>query len=839
MANRALVIGSQTGILTGVENDAHNVAAFLEKREFKVDLRVKGKADREGILQGYKALIEGVGSSDAAVVYYSGHGNFTVSSNPASQERLQDIVPFDYGDSSSDDYRGISSNELSINLRRLMTKTRNATVILDCCHSAQMSRDGAARDAVARALPHPLYADLARYREKLEELYPGELAKLGTEGNPDAVRIVACAQSELANEYTNAKNVRTGAFTEALLELFAEVGDAPVSWAVLGPAIRERVLRRFSTQRPDFDGRVGRRPFTLNELPQSDAVTIALRDDTWQIDAGAVHAVNRGDKYKVVAFGAQNQAVAEAIVTSTGATTASVDLTWTTAGDEKLPDNAIAIPIERAAVTRPVTVIAPDELRPRIAELIEQTRTLREATADDKDRTVATLRIADDRLTIEDAYGPLFPPADPASLAEAVTNVKNLGVAQALRELEGEHGVYAHELEIEWGVIEAGTPQRLPDKGTALGLGDRIYCRVKSNAQQRRLYIHIFNIGLRGKVTLLTPWAPGGIELDHGKETFLGEAFDRSRPGLELSWPAGLPKATFPRLDTLLVIATAKPANLIGLQTQEVAMRSAARTVKGSALEQLLGQLQSGATREVTREIGGPTAIDGHFAKQLTYLLHPRNGKMTSPDFRIDDAQGAKGTARATAAWRAPTSTPPRRVAIRLDALDVADKAPWSAGDVRVDALICTRPSEGEPGFWSQTRRRTRTGDGRHGPLDNALLYDGPVRDFLDIYLWVSSETTPGPDLSALLASRANDAAVKDALAALRASAGATSPWITAVGAGAVLARASYDAIRTASGSPIGLYRTSFLVEEQYGAGRHPRQGLHSADDVSFSLVVT
>jgi hypothetical protein len=340
-------------------------------------------------------------------------------------------------------------------------------------------------------------------------------------------------------------------------------------------------------------------------------------------------------------------------------------------------------------------------------------------------------------------------------------------------------------------------------------------------------------------VTLLTPWAPGGIELDHGKETFLGEAFDRSRPGLELSWPAGLPKATFPRLDTLLVIATAKPANLIGLQTQEVAMRSAARTVKGSALEQLLGQLQSGATREVTREIGGPTAIDGHFAKQLTYLLHPRNGKMTSPDFRIDDAQGAKGTARATAAWRAPTSTPPRRVAIRLDALDVADKAPWSAGDVRVDALICTRPSEGEPGFWSQTRRRTRTGDGRHGPLDNALLYDGPVRDFLDIYLWVSSETTPGPDLSALLASRANDAAVKDALAALRASAGATSPWITAVGAGAVLARASYDAIRTASGSPIGLYRTSFLAEEQYGAGRHPRQGLHSADDVSFSLVVT
>jgi hypothetical protein len=39
MANRALVIGSQTGVLSGVENDARNVAAFLEDRKFNVDLR--------------------------------------------------------------------------------------------------------------------------------------------------------------------------------------------------------------------------------------------------------------------------------------------------------------------------------------------------------------------------------------------------------------------------------------------------------------------------------------------------------------------------------------------------------------------------------------------------------------------------------------------------------------------------------------------------------------------------------------------------------------------------------------------------------------------------------
>jgi hypothetical protein len=183
------------------------------------------------------------------------------------------------------------------------------------------------------------------------------------------------------------------------------------------------------------------------------------------------------------------------------------------------------------------------------------------------------------------------PCADPASFVEAVANVKNLGVAQALRELEGEHGVYANELDIEWGVVEGGTTQPLPDKGSALGLG-------------------------------------------------------------ELGWPNGLPTTTFPRIDTLLVIATVKPANLSGLTTQEVAMRSATRSKGSSGLEQLLGQLQTG----VTREVGGATAIDGHFAKQLTYLLHPRDGKMTSPDFRVDDAPGAKGSSRAAAAWRAPAS---------------------------------------------------------------------------------------------------------------------------------------------------------------------------------------
>src|SRR5262249_22905392 len=153
-------------------------------------------------------------------------------------------------------------------------------------------------------------------------------------------------------------------------------------------------------------------------------------------------------------------------------------------------------------------------------------------------------------------------------LPAAVKNLANLGVARALRALEGEAGVFARELAIDWGVVEGGRMRKLDDHGSSLGLGDRIYCRVK-NTTKRRLHIHIFNIGLRSTVTLLSSYAPSGIDLGPGDDMLLGEGFDGTLVGLELGWPSGLPRTTFPRVDTLLVIATVKPANLAGLQSVE------------------------------------------------------------------------------------------------------------------------------------------------------------------------------------------------------------------------------------------------------------------------------
>jgi Caspase domain len=828
MTKRALVIGSQTRGLTGVENDAQRMAKLLGERGFACDLRIGKDATREQILGGYDALIANTAVDDCAVMYYSGHGEYCRNvDTTATPREFQAIIPHDYDAADDDDYRGITSIELSLKLRQLTDRSKNVTVILDCCHSSQMSRDGAARDAVARALPHPNRFELARHIVALEKRYPGQLARLGPQGNPDAVRMVACAQTESAYEYTNTSGARTGAFTEALVEILTEIGDAGVSWALVGNAVRQRVLQRFPSQRPEVEGPSRRQLFSLAEQPPSDVVGVMTRNGIYQIDAGRIHSVTVGDKYDIAPRFSQDHPTAHAVVTQTRATISVVDV------DGPVPTDPVGIPTERAAVKQAITVIAPAESRAAIEREIAASRTLCVA-ADGEDAAVATLRLVGDQLTIEDKLGPLFASATyPTAIHAVVQNLANMGAARRLRELEGEGGIAASQLEVEWGVVENGLPRPMPDHGTALGLGDRIYCRVK-NPAPRNVYVHIFNVGLRGKISLLTDYAPAGVKLGLGMEQLLGYELDGTLSGLGLSWPVDLPKDTFPRLDTLVVIATTTPANLTALETVEIAMRGMIRR-SVSGLEQLLGQLQTGNTRDTEKT----APLDAYLIKRLTYFLHPREGRVTSKSFLIDDAPSGQSAARSAEAWQPTVASPPRRIAVRLADLVIDDNHAWFATDVRIDALVLTRGDAPAPGYLPQTIPFGRVTNGQRLPIENSLLFLGEVRDFVDICLWVSRNTANSPSLPQLLANQAQRPEVKDAFTALLTTAGVVAtPWVAAVAASAVLAGIAYEAILAAAGTTIGLFRTSFLAHEQFGIGRYPRTGNYRAQDFSFSLLI-
>jgi len=852
MKKRGLVLGSQIAGLSGVESDTARVSELLDGQGFAVTLCTGAQATRAGILEAYRQLISDCGPDDAAVLYYSGHGHYAVSREavPGQPRVFQGICPTDYEDSTEADYLGICSWELSIQLRRLTARTKNVAVILDCCHSSQLSRDGAAHDAIPRALPHPLYlASFGPHIAALRGLYPGELDSLDLLGNPDAVRLVACGQAESAFEYTNAKGRRTGAFTEALVDTLAEVGNASISWEAVGQAVRERVLRGFPSQRPEIEGPLRRRLFSLGEADNLGIVPIFTTATGLRLRAGRLHGVSDGDVYAVMPVAAQTyipaKAIALVIVTSAAATTAAAQLqgAWLN-GYETLPDDAVAIPHTLVARKRAISLIAPDAARGALEAAITRTATLRVAAADDADPAIATLRLVDDSLTIEDVRGPVFPAARyPDELEPTVGNLKNLGVAQALRELEGAHGVAeGSEIELELGVVEAAGPRALPDRGASLGLGDKIYARIRSRAF-RTLYAHLFNLGVRGKVTLLSKFAPSGIALDKGEEFVLG-----TRPGtqelvgLPLFWPTGLPMDGFPRIDELVVIVTTSRVSLAGLETKEFITR--ATRGSGSRLQDLLGQLQDGLTRDADPAL----PLDDYLVKRLSYYLHPRTGRIGDVDFEIDENRHLESSTRSAGAWieggaavePAERGVPqPATISIRLDELVVDKDRPLFAADVRVDALICTRSATSDSAYRVATMQFKGIKSGERLPVERPPLFLGPVRDFVDLCLWISRDTDETLQLADLFAKQTASAELRDAESALLATAGSlAAPWVTAVGASAVLARIAYELILRAAGKTIGLYRTSYLAQEQFGVGRHPVAGLYRAQDFAFSLLI-
>ena len=206
MARRALLIGSQTYGLKGCDADVALMRGALERRSFEVDARTAADATRAGIADGIERLISASGPSDAAVVYYSGHGGRVVRPDAEARKlgglsvHYQFLVPFDIDDSEQADFRGLLSEELTAYQRRLTDTfiaqgaVPNVTTILDCCHSGYAARDTALVPKFVELEPRMFR--MMGIRTRAEQFSGGD----GVETNPYAVRLVACQEEQSAYE---------------------------------------------------------------------------------------------------------------------------------------------------------------------------------------------------------------------------------------------------------------------------------------------------------------------------------------------------------------------------------------------------------------------------------------------------------------------------------------------------------------------------------------------------------------------------------------------------------------------------------------------------------------
>ncbi|WP_395843401.1 caspase domain-containing protein [Archangium violaceum] len=620
MRGHALILGSQTYGLTGVLGDAARMADALGALGFSVLRCVGAEATREGILQGYRSLIETCAPDEAVFVYYAGHG----ARSPEPEDGFQFIVPVDFERSTEEDFRGITSLELSVLLAELTTKTRNVTVVLDCCFAARMSRG---LGLVPRGLPEVPLPVVRAHLARLQA-WSSALGGLHVESNPHAVRLVASALDESAYEYTNARGVRTGLLTDAFLEVLEEARGLRVSWGQLGRRVRERVLARCPRQRPELEGPGRRLLFLLEELEQELALPYFPERNRHWLRGGRLHGVHPGDEYAIMPLGTPGPdagralALARVVEVQGGASQVELDRR----SDSVISTGAPAFLLRSAQPRRAVVLEglwdASQPFHVHLSEGLQASPFVRQATGDEQGPVLARVRLGEGRVDVLDAdedsvVHPL--PLTSHGALEVIRALEVLARAQALCELESAADADWLKgcLDIEWGRVLSGHARRLPSVGACLHAGERLYVRLL-NRGRSRIYVSVFDVGVSGCITLLNTSQPSGLVLGPERVETLGARPDGTLVGLELDWPAGVP-TTGERPEFLVIIASDAPVDLRMLETPGF------RLVRTTALsvQRLLQGLAVGATRAASAQ-GGSSHRVTHAVRHIRFWLDPR-----------------------------------------------------------------------------------------------------------------------------------------------------------------------------------------------------------------------
>jgi hypothetical protein len=841
MTRKALLIGAQTNGLAGALNDVAAMVRALEPRGFQIEQLTGPAASRGGILDAYEKLIADAHPDDAFLVYYSGHGGLLKppagevagadgARPPATRPDLQFIVPDDYGDSGDDDFRGITGVELSVLLARLTTITPNATVVLDCCHAAHMSRHAGLRvKSLLRQAPahhHMTYENVRRHLTRL--VSDGlEVRRRDPSSNPHAVRVVACSPLQSAWEGTNRDGVEMGLLTDALSRALVETDGMRVSWSTLMDAVRREVQVFAPTQRPEAEGPSGRQPFETDDVDPLATLPVVVTDgDRIRLLGAPLLDVRLGDEFAIMPGGAAGPGDGPAVGTATVdglAPMAALARLRLAQGLRRVPEDARAHRTRAAAPALPVRL--PDR-HPMAAELrtAMALRPLVRAAEPGEETVIEVVAAAPDGLVVRDSTGPLHAPypATAVGIGQIVVNLQRIAQATALRRLEADPAApLDHRVVVEWGRVRDAEEEPFPASGALVHAhpDERIFFRLRNDGDDT-VYVSLIDIGISSRISVLTAADPEGVRLAAGESYPFGWNEDAGRlTGVEVTWPESVDK-TFARPETVMVIISDGCVDVSVLQQQGV--RGAGHhhdpVANGSALERLLTQVATGATREV----GAPPG------RKVRYAVHPIDFMVSPaappeperPTFLVDDRPDQPVRLLAS------RGALPGRVAVRIAELVVHRNRALGGADIRVDAVVLTAGAGDQPVYRSETMRFSNVRDDERLPLDEVLIYHGPAVDFLDIAVWVSRDTTGSLALSELLEQGLTSPAVQVA-GAQAAALVLTAPHAVAaaavMGAGAAVVNTAYRLLTGVVGSSVGLYRTSLLAQEQFGIGRHER----------------
>lgn len=636
MTGRALLIGSpqlhrSRGALLGVARDIDTADELLTPYGFDCRRLLGPAARRDAILGGLEELARVSGPDDAVVFYFSGHGGQVTNSCGVADLRSatrepryhQYLVPEDYFDH-DDEFHGVLDIELSYAVARIAERTRNVTVILDCCHSGGMVRTS--RASWIKALdPTYLNRDVVRRNRLIQRRLDELRARLERDGaprldpdtHPDVVRIEATDADHFALEL-RLGDERQGALTLAWKQAVERYRGQPVSWRALCEELNARlVLHTQDSQRANFAGPLHRLPFSLDEAPAPGALPVVRRGKELSLGGGTLYGITPGSRFVVVPAAATradlDQALAEVKVVAVSPSESRIEVV-TAVADAGDWLTARAFPLEPKGAWTGVAIAASPPVRAELARCIEATRSLRLCRpADDPVATIVEITsTAGPMVEIHDRVGcrvggPL--PPGPA----AITVVQRLQRAAVLREQEsgrGEHALHTPvELRVDVNGADAPVICRHADGRTTrvaapieVRAGTEVRCDVVNCAPAREtppriVHLTVFHIDVDGRVVRRSESAPTGISLWPAETESLETRSHASGDAFCLDWPRGAAR-THPGLRSVIVVAGDKRHTLPGLDTCELDAYSA--TLTPSVLDLALVAQDASMTRGAT-----------------------------------------------------------------------------------------------------------------------------------------------------------------------------------------------------------------------------------------------
>jgi len=582
------------------------------------------------LVHAFHDLADTAEPGDRVYVHYSGHGGRTRTIVPEVKGEAgidEALVPTDIGIPGG---RYLRDLELARLLDELVRRELVVTVVLDCCYSGGMTREGSAAvvrgvgtvDGAERPVDSLVAtpAELAETWRRLSGSAPRGFA-LGSGWLPEPrgyTLLAACRPSEWAYEYPFEGNEWRGALTYWLLHSLQALTPG-LTYKQVHDRVLARVHGQFESQTPLLQGEGDRVVFGVERIPPVHAaLVVRVQPDRVQVGAGQAQGIREGASFALyppgtLDFTDPERRLAVATVTKLGATRSWARLEGAPARPVEPGALAVLLGAGSVRLVRRIRLLRGEGPAPgaldAVARALAQSGSGWVEGADEGDAEADYLVCVSEaeELEILDGAGapvgnlaPALRAGDGKAAEALVRRLVHLAKYRAVRETENHDPLspLAAGLTVELAGRQADydpadrpAPVPLEDAGNAVREGEWIFLRIR-NGTHRDLNVTVLD--------LQPDWGIGQVYPEGA-----GEAFVSFGPGEEklLPFQAYLPDGYEAGEDVLKVFATTGTTSfrILELPALGEAPRSKPRSLTGDPLERLLEAVS--AERPATRQL--------------------------------------------------------------------------------------------------------------------------------------------------------------------------------------------------------------------------------------------